>query len=113
MPRITTFRQTNRQHQLKEGRNVSLAIGRNIPFCDSMLKAQLYDLIKLNKPEHKCYVTDQILADKGHNVLRLPPYHPDLNTTELIWANVKQWVASKNTTFKIYYVEQLCRQKFE
>jgi hypothetical protein len=26
---------------------------RNIPFCDNMLKAQLYDLIKLNKTKHK------------------------------------------------------------
>jgi hypothetical protein len=86
---------------------------RNIPFCDSMLRAQLYDLIKLNKPTHTCYVIDQILADKGHTVLRLPPYHPDLNPTELIWANVKLWVASKSTTFKIKDVEQLCRQRFE
>jgi hypothetical protein len=46
-------------------------------------------------------------------VLRLPPYHPDLNPIELIWENVKQWVASKNTTFKIKDVEQLCRQRFE
>jgi hypothetical protein len=35
---------------------------RNIPFCDGMLKAQLYDLIKLNKPKQKYYVIDQILA---------------------------------------------------
>lgn len=41
----------------------------NIPFCDKMLKAQLYNLIKLNKPKHKCYVIYQILADKGHTVL--------------------------------------------
>jgi transposase len=53
---------------------------------------------------------DQLLAEKGHTVLRLPPYHPDLNPIELIWANVKQWVAGKNTTFKIKDVEQLCRQ---
>jgi hypothetical protein len=65
---------------------------RNTQFCD-MLKAQLYDLIKLNKPKHKCYVIDQLLAEKGHTVFRLPPYHPDLNPIELIWANVTQWVA--------------------
>jgi transposase len=55
----------------------------------------------------------QLLAGKGHTALRLPPYHPDLNPTELIWADVKQWVASKNTTFKIKDVEQLCHQRFE
>jgi hypothetical protein len=40
---------------------------RNIPFCD-VLKAQLYDLIKVNKPKHKCYVTDQLLAGKKTTV---------------------------------------------
>jgi hypothetical protein len=47
-----------------------------------MFKAKLYDLIKVNKPKHKCYVTDQLLAGKK-TVLRLPPYHPGLNPTEL------------------------------
>jgi hypothetical protein len=43
---------------------------RNIPFCDSMLTAKLYDLMKLNKPMHKCCVINQISADKGHTVLK-------------------------------------------
>ncbi|KDR20160.1 hypothetical protein L798_05654 [Zootermopsis nevadensis] len=51
---------------------------RNTPFCD-VLKAQPYDLIKLNESKHKYYVIDQILADKERTVLRLSPYHPDLN----------------------------------
>jgi transposase len=76
-----------------------------------MLKAQLYNLIKLNKPKHKCYVIYQILADKGHIVLQLPPYHPELNPTEHIWADVKLWVASKNTTFEIKNVQQIFHQK--
>ncbi|KDR13766.1 hypothetical protein L798_12059 [Zootermopsis nevadensis] len=74
------------------------------------MKAQLYDLIKLNKSKHKYHVIDQILADKE---LRLPPYDLDLNPTELIWVDLKQRVASKNTTFKIKDVEHLCRQRFE
>jgi hypothetical protein len=41
------------------------------------------------------------------------PYHPDLNPTELIWADVKQWVASKNTTFTIKGIGQLCNQRSE
>ncbi|KDR23107.1 hypothetical protein L798_15188 [Zootermopsis nevadensis] len=84
----------------------------NIPFCD-VLKAQLYDLIKLNKSEHNYYVIEQILADKERPVLRLPLYYPDLNPNERIWADVKQWVASKNTTFKIKNVQHMRRQRFE
>lgn len=67
---------------------------RIIPFCDNILEPRLYDLIKLNKP-------------------RLPTYHPNLDPTEFIWADVKLWVASKNTTFKIKDIKQLCQQGFQ
>jgi transposase len=36
---------------LKKDEMKAWQLERNIPFCD-MLKAQLYDLIKLNKPKH-------------------------------------------------------------
>jgi hypothetical protein len=72
------------------------------------MKAQLHDLIKSNKSEHKCYVTARILAE-GRAVLRLRRTSP----IELIWRDAKQWAANKNTTFKIKDVEQLCRPRFE
>ncbi|KAJ4427109.1 hypothetical protein ANN_24724 [Periplaneta americana] len=53
------------------------------------------------------------MEEHGHSVLRLPPYHPDLNPLEMIWADAKQWVANRNTTFKIADVMALCRQSFE
>jgi hypothetical protein len=102
---LHSFRQADR---LKEGQ----ILERNVPFCKSMLQAQPYDLIKLNKPKHKCYVIDHIFAAKGHTVLRLLLYHPDLNPTERIWVDVKQLVASKNT-LKIMDAEQLWCQIFE
>lgn len=52
-----------------------------------------------------------ILESFGHTALRLPPYHPDLNPIETIWAQVKKWVASRNNTFKIDDVQKLCQQK--
>lgn len=48
----------------------------------------------------------------GHSVIRLPPYHPELNPIEKIWGNVKNWVAQRNVTFKLSDVEKLARQKF-
>jgi transposase len=54
-----------------------------------------------------------MLGDKEHTVLRLPSYYLNLNPIELIWADIKQFVASKNTTIKIKDVEQLCCQKFK
>ena len=51
-------------------------------------------------------------AKYGHSVLRLPPYHPELNPIEKIWALVKNWVASRNMNCKLEEVEKLTRQKF-
>lgn len=36
----------------------------------------------------------------GHDVIRLPPYHCQYKTTELIRAQIKKEVVEKNTTFK-------------
>jgi len=42
--------------------------------CSSnMTKAELYDLIKVHKPQYEAFATDRLLADHGHTVLRLPP----------------------------------------
>jgi hypothetical protein len=69
--------------------------GRGIPFSDRMCKPELYSLIKLLKPRFKTFKIDAVRAEHGHSVLRLPPYHPDLNPIELIWASVKEYVARK------------------
>jgi hypothetical protein len=53
-----------------------------------------------------CYETKDILC-------WLLSYYPDLNPTEIIWVDIIQWVASKNTTVNIKDVEQLCYQKFK
>ena len=41
----------------------------------------------------------------GHACLRLPPYHPQLNPIELVWAEIKRLVAINNTTFNIKEIE--------
>ena len=54
---------------------------------------------------------DSLLALNGHSVLRLPPYSPELNPIELVWADIKQWVGSHNTTFKLQDMKELCQQR--
>jgi transposase len=66
---------------------------RGMPFSDRMCKPELYSLIKLRKPRFKTIKIDALLAEHGHSVLCLLPYHPDLNLNELIWASVKEYVA--------------------
>lgn len=70
----------------------------NISFDEKMLKAELLFLAKSNK-SGPVYRVDTMLKQHGHDVLRLPPYHAELNPIELIWANVKNYVASQNLQF--------------
>jgi transposase len=53
------------------------------------------------------YVIDRMVQETGREVLRLPPYHCNLNPIELIWAQVKGYVAANNTTFKLPHVKKL------
>ena len=55
----------------------------------------------------KKYELDEIALEKGHEVIRLPPYHCKYNPIELIWAQVKSEVAKKNNTFKMVDIERL------
>jgi transposase len=73
---------------------------KNITFQPTMLKPQLYQIIKHYKKRYVSYKFDALLRDHGHTVLRLPPYHPDLNPIELIWATVKNNVAKKTLLSK-------------
>ncbi|XP_054272538.1 uncharacterized protein LOC128992822 [Macrosteles quadrilineatus] len=53
------------------------------------------------------YELDELALQMGHEVIRLPPYHCQYNSIELIWAQVKGEVAQNNTSFKIKDVRNL------
>ncbi|GBP38243.1 hypothetical protein EVAR_18123_1 [Eumeta japonica] len=69
---------------------------KEIQFEESMLKPELYNLLKKYKEQFRKFNIDAILNEAGHAVLRLPPYHPDLNPIEMAWSQIKGYVANKN-----------------
>jgi transposase len=83
-----------------------------IRYSSDMTKAELYDLIKMHKPQYETFAIDCLVAEHGHTVIRLPPYHPDLNPIEKIWGIVKNRIAAKNVMFKLRDVQQLAEQNF-
>lgn len=85
---------------------------KGIPTQSSMLRSDLLALVNQHKPTFKRYAIDEAAMSKGHNVLRLPPYHPDLNPIELVWASLKQHVGKYNVTFKLNDVKKLCDEFF-
>ena len=83
---------------------------KNIEHQPHMLKVQLLDIARLQKAEFTKYVIDEMARERGVTVLRLPPYHCELNPIELIWAQIKNQVASKNTTFKLKDLKSLLQE---
>ncbi|XP_025203827.1 uncharacterized protein LOC112600737 [Melanaphis sacchari] len=79
----------------------------------SLLKPELLAISRQMRPQFKSYVIDNLAKDKGHTVLRLPPYHCEFNPIELAWAMVKGYVKQNNTTFKIDDVRQLLNTAIE
>lgn len=61
-----------------------------------MVIAELLDIVKRIKPQYDKYLIDELAQTHNKKVLRLPPYHCELNPIELAWANVKDHV--KKTT---------------
>lgn len=77
-----------------------------IEFTSKEFKPELLQKVRRHRPE-KTYHLDQMALEYGHEVIRLPPYHCQYNPIELVWAQVKNEVATKNKTFKIADVEKL------
>ena len=62
---------------------------RNISWKADMLKSELYELVKKNKPKPQ-YVCNRMTLEQGFAVVRLPPYHCIFNAIALIWAWIKE-----------------------
>ncbi|XP_025196208.1 uncharacterized protein LOC112595285 [Melanaphis sacchari] len=74
---------------------------------------ELREKVKMPKLREKRYQLDELAYQTGNEVIRLPPYHCQYNPIELIWAQVKGEVATKNTTFKIADVEKLLHKAID
>lgn len=90
---------------------VSWLHSKNLPYQPAMLKYELLEIVKRNKPLPE-YKIDNCAVANGHTILRLPPYHCDLNPIELIWSMVKRKVAAHNISSNSN-MEALIHQAFE
>ena len=81
----------------------------NIPFNKDLLKPELYRIILQNKPEKK-RIVDEMILSHGHLILRLPPYHCDLNPIELLWGIIKNDIGQRNSSFKLTEMRKLADQ---
>ena len=68
---------------------------------------------KRKAENYPAYHLEKIAYKYGHEIVRLPPYHCQLNPIELIWGIEKNYVASENKEHKLSEVEDLFRKKRE
>lgn len=68
---------------------------------------ELLQMVKRLKPQHERYVIDELAKVHNQIILRLPPYHFELNPIELAWSSVKNHVRMNNSTQKLQDVKQL------
>ncbi|XP_025191724.1 uncharacterized protein LOC112591976 [Melanaphis sacchari] len=71
---------------------------------------ELLQIVKRIKPQHEKYVIDELAKSHNHTILRLPPYHCELNPIKLAWSSVKKHVRTKNINCKLPIVKKLIKQ---
>lgn len=91
----------------RKGQIIDWLRRKGIDHNDHMLKIELLNIARQHKSEHVKHVVDEMARQYNVEVLRLPPYHCELNPIELIWAQVKGEVSRRNTTFKLSEVRTL------
>jgi hypothetical protein len=82
---------------------------RGVEYETKMTKKQLFILIQQQNAT-ATYVNDELAKSQGHQLIRLPPYHCELNPIEMVWSQVKGYVARQNSEFKISEVEKLLQE---
>ena len=71
---------------------------RQIPFSPNATRPELLQICKQNRPL-PVYNIDNIIRSWGHEVVRLPPAHPELNAIEQVWGFMKKRVRSSLQRF--------------
>lgn len=80
---------------------------------NSMMTHELLEIVKRIKPMYSQDVIDEMVLKHNKKVLRLPPYHNELNPIELAWCFIKIHVNSHNKTFKLADVRNLLTESVE
>ncbi len=63
-----------------------------IPCNEDCLKVELVEILRKLAPE-PTYEIDVVARGQGHEVIRTPPYHPELQPIEQCWGVVKNEIA--------------------
>jgi DDE superfamily endonuclease len=77
-----------------------------IPVREDCLKAALVAMLEKVAPA-PTYALEELAHEQGHEILRTPPSHPELQPIETCWAVVKNQIARKSKGTMAHLLEQL------
>lgn len=82
-----------------------------IPLPEDCLKAEMCEILQKISPK-PTYVVDEAAETHGHEILRTPPYHPELQPIETCWGIVKNHVA-RNCDFTVSTLKKQLEKGFD
>lgn len=71
---------------------------RGLHFPTGATRPELLCICQQNRPQPQ-YTVDNVICEWGHEVIRLPPAHPELSAIEQVWGNMKRYVCSSLQRF--------------
>jgi len=82
-----------------------------VPCREDCLKVELVEMLKKIAPE-PTYEVDVVARKLGHEVIRTPPYHPELQPIEICWGLLKNEIA-RHCDFTMDNLKIQLEQSFE
>ena len=86
---------------------------KSITYPEKALKSEIWAIVEVNRPSTPEYVVDELASQAGHEVVRLPVAHCELNPIEKAWAQVKHHIKTHNTKFTLSEMERLTHEAFQ
>jgi hypothetical protein len=71
-----------------------------VPFLEDLPLAEAYCFQQDNAPAHTAHATMHFLGENGVDVIKWPPFSPDLNPIENLWGVIKRKVGKEVITTK-------------
>lgn len=81
-------------------------------FPAKCLKGEIRSIAKSHRPPHPKCVVDHVAKSAGHEVVRLPVAHCELNPIEMAWSQMKQYTKTHNVKNTLSDMEQLTHTAF-
>ncbi|XP_061381348.1 uncharacterized protein LOC116776357 isoform X2 [Danaus plexippus] len=80
---------------------------KEINFDQTDVKVELLKRVRDIKKDFQSYAVDELARKYKVDILRLPPYHGELNPGELVWSDVKDHLEITDTSFTFEQIKSL------